>query len=110
MTSSDPNADTPSSKYHVQISQAQGPVIGDHAQVVQHFYSTPSGPQVDLAAAEASYRQKVVDVYKWLNFSGFARPDLSLASVPLEDVFVRLSLTVEKVVREPVPTEKARER
>lgn len=57
--------------------------------------------EVDLITAEATYRQKVVDAYKWLNFSGFARPDLSLANVPLEEVFVGLSLTVEKVIREP---------
>ena len=62
---------------------------------------------MDLRAAEETYRQKVVDAYKWLDFSGFARPDLSLANVRLEDVFVRLTLTVEKVIREPMPPEKS---
>src|SRR5262249_54813647 len=42
----------------------------------------------------------VVEAYQWLNFSGFDRPDLSLVNVPLEKIFVCLSLTVEKVVRE----------
>ena len=107
MTSPDSNADATSSKYNVQIGEGQGIVIGDNPQVVQQFYGTPSEPQVDLTAAEATYRQKVVDAYKWLNFSGFESPDLSLANVPLEDVFVRLTLTVEKVIREPVPSEKS---
>ena len=107
MTSPDSNADATSSKYNVQIGEGQGIVIGDNPQVVQQFYGTPSEPQVDLTAAEATYRQKVVDAYKWLNFSGFDSPDLSLANVPLEDVFVRLTLTVEKVIREPVPPEKS---
>ncbi len=108
MTSPDSNDDATSSKYHVQIGEGKGIVIGDHAQVVQQFYGTSSESQVDLTAAEAIYRQKVVDAYKWLNFSGFDRPDLSLANVPLEKVFVRLSLTVEKVVREPVLEDPAR--
>ena len=107
MTSPDSNDDATASKYNVQIGEGKGTVIGDNAQVVQHFYGTPAEPQVDLTAAEATYRQKVVDAYKWLNFSGFDTPDLSLANVPLEDVFVRLTLTVEKVIREPLPPEKS---
>ena len=107
MTSPDSNDDATSSKYHIQIGEGQGFVIGDNPQVVQQFYGTPSEPPVDLTAAEATYRQKVVDAYKWLNFSGFDTPDLSLANVPLEEVFVRLTLTVEKVIREPVPSEKS---
>jgi len=67
----------------------------------------PPEPHLDLTAAEAIYRQQVMDAYKWLDFSGFARRDLSLATVPLEEVFVRLTLTVEKVIREPVPSEEA---
>ena len=101
------NDDTAASKYHVQISEGHGIVIGDHTHVVQQFYGAPPEPQVDLTAAEATYRQQVVDAYKWLNFSGFARPDLSLANVPLEEVFVRLTLTVEKVITEPVPSEQS---
>jgi hypothetical protein len=107
MTSTDSDADMTSSKYNVQIGEGQGTVIGDNPHVVQHFYSTPPEPQVDLAVAEATYRQKVVDAYKWLDFGGFARSDLTLAHVPLEDVFVRLSLTMEKVIREPVSSEEA---
>ena len=101
MTSPDSNADETASTYNVQIGEGQGIVIGDNPHVVQHFYGTPTEPQVDLTAAEATYRQKVVDAYKWLNFSGFESPDLSLANVLLEDVFMRLTLTVEKVIREP---------
>jgi NACHT domain/HEAT repeats len=107
MTSPDSNDDAPSSKYNVQIGEGKGIVIGDHAHVVQQFYGAPAEPQVDLIAAEATYRQKVVDACKWLNFSGFARLDLSLANVPLEEVFVRLTLTMEKVIREPVPSEQS---
>ena len=106
MTSPDSNDDATSSKYHIQIGEGQGFVIGDNPQVVQQFYGTPLESQVDLTAAEATYRQKVVDAYKWLNFSGFDTPDLSLANVPLEEVFVRLTLAVEKVIREPIPSEK----
>jgi predicted NACHT family NTPase len=107
MTSPDSKDDPSSSKYHVQISEGKGIVIGDNAQVVQHFYDAPTEPQVDLTEAEATYRQKVMDAYKSLNFSGFDNPDLSLTNVPLEEVFVRLTLTVEKVIRKPVSSEKA---
>jgi ABC-type glutathione transport system ATPase component len=57
--------------------------------------------QVGRASTEAIYRKLVVKAYQWLNFSGFDRSDglLSLGDVPLEKVFVRLSLTVEKVVK-----------
>ncbi len=106
MTSPDSNDDATSSKYHIPIDESQGIVIGDHAQVVQQFYGTPAEPQVDLTATEVAYRHQVVDAYKWLNFSGFARPDLSLANVPLEEVFVRLTLTAERVIPAPVPLEK----
>ena len=107
MTLPDPDADSTSGNYTVYIGEGRGVVIGPNARVEQHFHGTPQEPQVDMTAAEAIYRQKVVDTYKWLNFSGFDRPDLSLANVPLEDVFVRLTLTVEKVIREPVPSEKS---
>ena len=106
MTSPDSNADATSSTYNVPIGEGKDAVIGDHPHVVQHFYGPPSEPQMDLTAAEAVYRQQVVDTYKWLNFSGFTHADLSLAKVPLEEVFVRLTLTVEKVIRESFPEEK----
>ena len=102
----DSNADATSSKYQVQIGEGKYIVIGDQEHVEYHL-SPESEPHIDLAAAEATYLQKVVDAYKWLNFSGFDTPDLSLANVPLEEVFVRLSLTVEKVIREPMPPEKS---
>ena len=107
MTSPDSNDDATSNKYNVQIGEGKGIVIGDNPHVVQHFYGTPSEPPVDLTAAEETYRQKVVAAYKWLNFSGFDSPDLSLANVPLKEVFVRLTLTVEKVIREQVPAEES---
>jgi predicted NACHT family NTPase len=107
MTSPDSNADATSSKYNVQIGEGKGIVIGDNPHVVQQFYGPLSEPQVDLMVAEETYRQKVAEAYKWLNFSGFDSPDLSLATVPLDDVFVHLTLTVEKVIREPVPLEKS---
>jgi len=113
MTSPDSNADTTSSKYHVQIGEGKGIVIGDNTHVVQHFDRIPLESQVDLTAAEAIYRQRVVDAYKWLNFSGFG--DLSLANVLLEDVFVRLALSSqarrresqqrERVITVPEPVE-----
>jgi predicted NACHT family NTPase len=102
----DSNADASSSKYQVQIGEGKYMVIGDQAHVEYHL-SPGSEPHIDLVAAETIYRQKVVDAYKWLNFSGFDTPDLSLANVLLEEVFVRLTLTVEKVIREPVPSEKS---
>ena len=55
---------------------------------------------IDLAAAEDTYRQRLVAAYSQLSFSGFERGDLFLGDMPLEKVFARLSLTVEKVVRE----------
>src|SRR5258708_34829973 len=108
MTSPDSDADSSSSTYHVQIGEGKGIVIGDHAQVVQQFYNAPTEPQMDLTAAEATYRQQVVDAYKWLNFSGFDTPDLALANVPLEEIFVRLTLTVEGMIHEPMQSEKPR--
>ncbi len=53
------------------------------------------------APEEALYREHVVKAYNWLNFAGFGQGDLTLASVSLEDIFVRLRLTVELVSREP---------
>ena len=60
----------------------------------------------DLAAAEDTYRQRLVAAYGRLSFIGFERGDPFLGDMPLEKVFARLSLTVEKVVRE---TEDGRE-
>lgn len=39
-------SETPSesSKYNIQISLAQGPVIGDNAHVEQHFHGAPPPP------------------------------------------------------------------
>jgi predicted NACHT family NTPase len=105
MTSPGSDEKTPTGQLNVQISKSQGIVIGDHVQVTQQFYGTLAEPQVDLIAAEVTYRQQVVDMYKWLNFNGFDQPDLFLDNVPLEDIFVRLALTVEKVIREPVVSE-----
>jgi HEAT repeat protein len=62
----------------------------------------PPEPHIELVSAERIYRQQVINKYQSLDFSGFARSDLSLDNVPLEEVFVRLTLTVEKkVIQEP---------
>ncbi|MCL4298988.1 MAG: hypothetical protein KJ077_24840 [Anaerolineae bacterium] len=37
-------AKSESSKYNIQIGQAQGPVIGDYAHVEQHFHAAPPPP------------------------------------------------------------------
>jgi hypothetical protein len=68
------------------------------------FYAAPE-PGLDLGAAEAMYRQQVAEAYGRLDFSRFESGALLLGEVPLRDVFVRLTLTVEKVIREPVPPE-----
>ena len=58
-----------------------------------------------LTAAETRYRAQVVERYNRLGFAGLGVGDLRLSDVPLDDVFVRLTLTVEKIVREPIPPE-----
>ncbi|RLT38739.1 MAG: NACHT domain-containing protein, partial [Chloroflexi bacterium] len=58
-----------------------------------------------LAAVESRYRAQVGERYNRLGFAGLGIGDLRLSDVPLDDVFVRLTLTVEKIVREPIPTE-----
>ncbi len=107
MTSPDSNDDATSSKYHIHIGEGQGIVIGDNPHVEQHFYGFPSEQQVDLIAAEATYRQKVVEKYNRLDFSGFGTSDLFLEKVPLEEIFVRLTLTVEKRIPEPGSAEQS---
>jgi energy-coupling factor transporter ATP-binding protein EcfA2 len=62
-----------------------------------------------LAAAETRYRAQVVERYNRLGFAGLGVGDLRLSDVPLDDVFVRLTLTVEKEVPDPTPP-KERER
>ncbi len=59
---------------------------------------------VDLGAAEAVYRARVAAAYNQMRFSGLER-DVGLGDVALDDLFVRLRLTVERVVREPAPEE-----
>ncbi|MFZ2361884.1 MAG: NACHT domain-containing protein [Anaerolineae bacterium] len=70
------------------IGTALGPVIGDHVQVEQHFYSATAG--VDMAAVEARYRQQVVKKYGWMAFRAVREAEVSLADLGLEEVFVRL--------------------
>ena len=55
----------------------------------------------DFAEVEALYRQLVVERYGSLEFQGLER-DTFLQDIPLEEVFVKLNLTVERVVRRPV--------
>jgi Restriction endonuclease len=70
--------------------------------IVEEFFQDGRTPAVliDLATVEDTYRQRLVAAYGRLVFAGFERSDLFLSEVPLEKVFVRLSLTVKKVVRE----------
>jgi HEAT repeat protein len=58
-----------------------------------------------LADAETRYRAQVIERYNRLGFAGLGVGDLRLSDVALDDVFVRLTLTVEKTVREPIPSE-----
>lgn len=53
-----------------------------------------------LAAVEARYRAQVVERYNRLGFAGLGISGSNLSELPLDDVFVRLTLTVEKTVRE----------
>ena len=99
MTSPDSNDDATSNKYHVQIGEGQGIVIGDNAQVVQRSGSPGTAGGSDRSRSdlptEGSGGVQVAELQR------LRSPDLSLANVPLEEVFVRLTLTVEKVIREP---------
>jgi hypothetical protein len=52
-----PSTDNPSGKYHVEVSQAQGVVIGEHANVEQHFYSTPASPPINRDDSLAAIRE-----------------------------------------------------
>ena len=58
-----------------------------------------------LADIEDRYRTQVSERYNRLGFAGLGVGDLRLSDVALDDVFVRLTLTVEKTVREPIPSE-----
>jgi len=60
----------------------------------------PSEARIDLAKAEAAYRQKVIRAYNDLNFGGLEQSDLFLDTLSLEHIFIRLTLTTEKVIRE----------
>ncbi len=74
------------------------------------IHQTPAEPQINLEEAEATYRQQVVALYNRLNFSGFEYGDPSLADVLLENIFVHLTLTVEKTILEPIPPEELNEK
>ena len=92
-------------------SNSGGDINIEHSQVHiagrdMIIYQASGEPEINLEEAEKAYRQKIVETYKWLNFSGFDTPDLSLAHVPLENIFVRLALTVEKVIPKPTQPEK----
>jgi HEAT repeat protein len=58
--------------------------------------------QPDIAT-EADYREAVVARYNRLGLTGLGEVDLRLSDIALEDVFVRLSMTVEKVVPQQTP-------
>ena len=62
-------------------------------------------PEYLFSQVEKRYRAQVVERYNRLGFAGLGVGDLRLSDVPLDDVFVRLTLTVEKIVREPIAPE-----
>ncbi len=98
-------------KYNLQIGEGQDIRIedtiyqGPTAEAIQAairaaLRAGPLGPSEDeLRQAEARYLEHVVATYNRLGFSGFPEADRMLPEVPLDKVFVRLSLTVEKMVR-----------
>jgi predicted NACHT family NTPase len=52
---------------------------------------------------ETRYRARVIERYNWLGFAGLGVDTTPLSEVALDDVFARLTLTVEKIEREPIP-------
>ncbi|MBI3959360.1 MAG: HEAT repeat domain-containing protein, partial [Chloroflexi bacterium] len=73
--------------------------------VVQSGAATEELTPARLAEVEARYRAQVIERYNRLGFAGLGVGDLRLSDVALDDVFVRLTLTVERTVREPIPLE-----
>lgn len=59
----------------------------------------------ERAEIETRYRAQVAERYNRLGFAGLGIGDTRLSDVALDDVFVRLTLTVERIVREPIPPE-----
>lgn len=82
---------------------------GDFVAGDKHVYQTGPIPEEltpeELAAIESRYRTQVAERYNRLGFAGLGIGDTRLSDVALDDVFVRLTLTVEKTVREPIPPE-----
>jgi predicted NACHT family NTPase len=74
------------------------------------IYQAPTEPEINVEEAERTYRSQVIKKYNSLSFSWFEHDVPSLADVSLEHIFVRLTLTVEKVIREPIPPEASSER
>lgn len=101
------HGDSTRTTYTVFIGRNLGSLaIGDHAQATtSDAFDSRVGE--DLAANEVRYRELVVERYNRLGFGGLGQIDLRLSDVALDDVFVRLSLTVEKVVREQVSPEES---
>lgn len=102
-------------KYSIQIGEGHKIRIGDIYQgsdvsaiktalrAVFQEQTKVEFPALD--EAEAAYRQQVIAAYNHLDFSGFPQPDrgpddsipdLRLDFIPLDQVFVDLSLTVER--------------
>lgn len=82
---------------------------GDFVAGDKHIHQAGSSPAEltpeQLAAVESRYRAQVAERYNRLGFAGLGIGDTRLSDVALDDVFVRLTLTVEKIVREPIPPE-----
>src|SRR5690242_2586319 len=68
-----------------------------------HKKTGQSARKASFEQAEARYRQQISETYKRLPFSGFEHSDLSLEEVPLEEIFIRLTLTVERRIQQIIP-------
>jgi hypothetical protein len=62
---------------------------------------------LDLGTAERLYRDRVVRAHSHFTFGGFDRNDLTLDGVPLEQIYIRLSLTRDVIKREVEERESA---
>jgi HEAT repeat protein len=71
------------------------------------YIQRPAEPEVNLEEAEVIYRRRVVTAYNHLNFEGFEHSDVGLKDASLEDIFVRLTLTVEPHSPKGVSSEEA---
>jgi HEAT repeat protein len=87
----------------IRAARAGNPSNPTLAAVAAELLALDFEPDV---ATEADYRARVVTRYNRLGFAGLGEFDRRLSDIALEDVFVRLSLTVEKVaIKQTSPDE-----